>query len=79
MLTVTKTGTFKIKVKTAANGIYANGEKTITLTVLPAKKSEMVKDDKSTGIYKVKDAAKKEVAYQIPAKKHLTTVRSLRP
>ena len=32
-LSVTKTGTFKIKVNTAANGIYAAGEKTITLTV----------------------------------------------
>ena len=32
-LTVTKTGTFKVKVKTAANGIYASGEKTVTLTV----------------------------------------------
>ena len=33
VLTVTKTGTFKIKVSTAANGIYASDEKTITLTV----------------------------------------------
>lgn len=32
-LSVTQTGTFKIKVNTAANGIYAAGEKTITLTV----------------------------------------------
>ena len=32
-LTVTKTGTFKIKVNTAANGIYEAGEKTITLTI----------------------------------------------
>ena len=32
-LTVTKTGTFKVKVKTAVNGIYASGEKTVTLTV----------------------------------------------
>lgn len=32
-LTVTKTGTFKIKVETLANGIYASGEETITLTV----------------------------------------------
>lgn len=32
-LTVTQTGTFKIKVSTAANGIYAAGEKTVTLTV----------------------------------------------
>ena len=32
-LTVTKTGTFKIKVETLANGIYGAGEKTITLTV----------------------------------------------
>ena len=32
-LTVTKTGTFKIKVNTAVNGVYASGEKTITLTV----------------------------------------------
>ena len=32
-LTVTKTGTFKIKVNTAANGIYGAGEKLITLTV----------------------------------------------
>ena len=32
-LTVTRTGTFLIKVSTAANGIYAAGEKTITLTV----------------------------------------------
>ena len=32
-LTVTHTGTFKIKVSTAANGIYAAGEKTVTLTV----------------------------------------------
>ncbi|MGN0342647.1 MAG: hypothetical protein ACI4DO_07620, partial [Roseburia sp.] len=32
-LTVTKTGTFKIKGNTAANGIYAAGEETITLTV----------------------------------------------
>ena len=32
-LSVTKTGTFRIKVNTAANGIYAAGEKTITLTV----------------------------------------------
>ncbi|MGN0342078.1 MAG: N-acetylmuramoyl-L-alanine amidase family protein [Roseburia sp.] len=33
ILTVTKTGIFRIKVSTAANGIYAAGEKTITLTV----------------------------------------------
>ena len=32
-LTVTHTGTFKIKVSTAANGIFAAGEKTVTLTV----------------------------------------------
>ena len=32
-LTVTKTGNFKIKVTTLANGIYAAGEKNITLTV----------------------------------------------
>ena len=32
-LTVTQTGEFQIKVNTAANGIYAAGEKTITLTV----------------------------------------------
>ena len=32
-LTVTHTGTFKIKVSTVANGIYAAGEKTVTLTV----------------------------------------------
>ena len=32
-LTVTHTGTFKIKASTAANGIYAAGEKTVTLTV----------------------------------------------
>ena len=32
-LTVTNTGTFKIKVSTAANGIFAAGEKTVTLTV----------------------------------------------
>ena len=32
-LTVTQTGTFKIKVSTAANGIFAAGEKTVTLTV----------------------------------------------
>lgn len=32
-LTVTKTGTFKIKVNTAANGIYGAGEGNITLTV----------------------------------------------
>ena len=32
-LTVTKTGTFKIKVNTAVNGVYASGEKTVTLTV----------------------------------------------
>ncbi|MGN0736459.1 MAG: bacterial Ig-like domain-containing protein [Anaerovoracaceae bacterium] len=32
-LTVTQTGTFKIKVNTAANGIYEAGEKTITLTI----------------------------------------------
>ena len=32
-LTVIHTGTFKIKVSTAANGIYAAGEKTVTLTV----------------------------------------------
>ena len=32
-LTVTKTGTFKIKVETLANGIYGAGEKTITITV----------------------------------------------
>ena len=32
-LTVTRTGTFKIKVSTAANGIYAAGEKTVTLTI----------------------------------------------
>ena len=32
-LTVTRTGTFKIKVNTAANGIYAAGKETITLTV----------------------------------------------
>lgn len=32
-LTVTKTGTFVIKVETAANGNYGEGEKTITLTV----------------------------------------------
>ena len=32
-LTVTHTGTFKIKVSTAANRIYAAGEKTVTLTV----------------------------------------------
>ncbi|MGN0480985.1 MAG: beta strand repeat-containing protein, partial [Lachnospiraceae bacterium] len=33
VLTVTRTGTFKIKVSTGANGIYAADEKTITLTV----------------------------------------------
>lgn len=33
ILTVTQAGTFLIKVSTAANGIYAAGEKTITLTV----------------------------------------------
>lgn len=32
-LTVTQTGEFQIKVSTAANGIYAAGESTITLTV----------------------------------------------
>ena len=32
-LSVNKTGTFKIKVNTAANGIYAEGEGAITLTV----------------------------------------------
>ena len=32
-LTVTHTGTLKIKVSTAANGIFAAGEKTVTLTV----------------------------------------------
>ena len=32
-LTVTRTGEFQIKVNTAPNGIYAAGEKTITLTV----------------------------------------------
>ena len=32
-LTVTQTGEFQIKVNTAANGIYAAGEETITLTV----------------------------------------------
>ena len=32
-LTVTQTGEFQIKVSTAANGIYAAGEETITLTV----------------------------------------------
>lgn len=32
-LTVTQTGTFKIKVSTVANGIFAAGEKTVTLTV----------------------------------------------
>lgn len=34
-LTVTQTGTFLIKVSTAANGIYGAGEKRVTLTVLP--------------------------------------------
>ena len=33
ILIVTKTGTFKIKVETLANGIYAAGERNITLTV----------------------------------------------
>ena len=33
ILTVTKTGTFKIKVSTVANGIYAAGEQIVTLTV----------------------------------------------
>lgn len=33
ILTVTKTGTFKIKVSTLANGIYAAGEEIVTLTV----------------------------------------------
>ncbi len=33
ILTVTRTGTFKIKVEAAANGIYAAGENIITLTV----------------------------------------------
>ena len=33
ILTITKTGTFKIKVSTAANGFYAAGETTITLTI----------------------------------------------
>ena len=33
LLTVTQTGVFQIKVNTAANGIYAAGESTITLTV----------------------------------------------
>lgn len=33
ILTVTQAGTFLIKVSTAANGVYAAGEKTITLTV----------------------------------------------
>lgn len=33
LLTVTQTGEFQIKVSTAANGIYATGEGTITLTV----------------------------------------------
>lgn len=33
VLTVTQAGSFRIKVSTAANGIYAAGEKTITLTV----------------------------------------------
>ena len=32
-LTVTRTGIFKIKVSTAANGIFAAGEQTVTLTV----------------------------------------------
>ena len=32
-LTVTQTGTFKIKVSIVANGIFAAGEKTVTLTV----------------------------------------------
>ena len=32
-LTVTQTGTFKIKVSTVANGIFAAGEKTVTLMV----------------------------------------------
>ena len=32
-LSVTGTGTFKVKVNTAANGIYATGEESITLTV----------------------------------------------
>lgn len=32
-LTVTQTGTFKIKVSTVANGIFAAGEKIVTLTV----------------------------------------------
>ena len=32
-LTVTQTGTFKIKVSTVANGIFAAGQKTVTLTV----------------------------------------------
>jgi len=32
-LTVTRTGTFKIKVSTVADGIFAAGEKTVTLTV----------------------------------------------
>ena len=32
-LTVTQTGTFKIKVSTVADGIFASGEKTVTLTV----------------------------------------------
>ena len=45
-LTVIHTGTFKIKVSTAANGIYAAGEKTVTLTV-----------DNGTILYKATDSS----------------------
>ena len=40
----------------------------------PPKKGDVIADDKGTGDYKVTNVAKKEVAYQTPADKNVTTV-----
>ena len=48
----------------------------VTVTVAPVflKKGDVETDDKGTGVYKVTDVAKKEVAYQAPANKNATTI-----
>ena len=70
-LTVTKTGTFKIKVETLANGIYGAGEKTITLTV---SNGTVVAYDKASAKVEITDVTKKEVTYKEPVNKKAKTV-----
>lgn len=71
----TNVGTYTVYYRIMKNNYDTiEASKTVTINKKSLKNGDVVKDDKETGDYKVKDVTKKEVTYQKPANKKLATI-----